>query len=199
MGSDTEIHRLLSSDLGSPLPLHISLSRPLSLSTAEKDDFLERVTGVIGNSGLEAFCVNPKGLAWFKSPDSDRAFLIIRVDSEKGRLSGKENNPELMSLLNSCNSVAGRFGKPLLYQMNSNDDASSAFHLSIAWTFGMPYGDKPVEALDLFNKEGIREATSWNVEVSGVKAKIGNVVNNISLVSAATASRKTKSSLFTGE
>lgn len=191
LGSETELHRLLTSDLGSPLPLHISLSRPLSLSTAEKDDFREQVTKAIDDGGIESFVVNPKGLAWFKSPDSDRAFLIIRVESASTRLSAKppKSNPELMTLLNSCNGVAGRFKQPLLYQNQANQEVGGAFHLSIAWTFGLPDEEKPIEALDIFNRKDIREAKKWDIDVTGIKVKIGNIVSHVPLTRAGSIRR----------
>jgi hypothetical protein len=41
------LHSFLISDLGTPLPLHISLSRPFVLTTDEKDDFSQRLSGII--------------------------------------------------------------------------------------------------------------------------------------------------------
>lgn len=39
----TQIHSLLRSDLGVPLPLHISLSRSLSLQKQEREPFLQSI------------------------------------------------------------------------------------------------------------------------------------------------------------
>ena len=189
----------MTSDLGSPLPLHISLSRPLSLSTAEKDDFLEQVTKTIESGDIKSFLVNPKGLAWFKSPDSDRAFLIIRVESASTRSSTKhqKSNPELMALLNSCNGVAGRFKQPLLYQNQANQEVGSAFHLSIAWTFGLPDEERPITALEVFNRKDIREAKEWDIDVTGIKVKIGNIVSHVPLPQAGSV-RRSKSDFMAG-
>uniref|UniRef100_A0A8H7NMC5 U6 snRNA phosphodiesterase 1 n=1 Tax=Bionectria ochroleuca TaxID=29856 RepID=A0A8H7NMC5_BIOOC len=85
-----KLHNFLTSDLGSPLPLHISLSRPLSLTTANKDDFLEKASGAIQAGAVAPFAVTPRTLAWYKSPDSDRIFLIIRVASSRDLLGGKD-------------------------------------------------------------------------------------------------------------
>lgn len=49
---DINVQSLLKSDLGSPLPLHISLSRPIGLSTSAKDDFLSSLEVAISNSNI---------------------------------------------------------------------------------------------------------------------------------------------------
>lgn len=89
---------LLTSDLGTPLPLHISLSRPIVLRTEEKDSFLEDVTkSLLGHHSqsnnhnnddyaycagrLSPFQVCAHNLSWHRSPESDRSFLVLRVRS----------------------------------------------------------------------------------------------------------------------
>lgn len=179
---DVELHRLLTSDLGAPLPLHISLSRPLSLPTAEKDVFLEKVSGAIQNSGLGEFIVLPQGLAWYRSPDSERTFLILRVSSNGSVSDHKKNpNPELMGLLTRCNTTAALFKQPVLYQRNQSDPVGNAFHVSIAWTFDLPNDELSLKTLKLFKQKRFADIRSWEIGVSGVKAKIGNVVNHIPL------------------
>jgi len=42
-----KLYSLLKSDLGSPLPLHISLSSPLNLETQQRESFLARLTAAI--------------------------------------------------------------------------------------------------------------------------------------------------------
>lgn len=157
------------------------------------------MTKAINNSGTESFLVNPKGLAWFKSPDSDRAFLIIRVESESTGPGPKhrKSNPELMALLNSCNGVAGRFKQPLLYQNQANQEVGSAFHLSIAWTFGLPDEEKPIAALEVFNRKDIREAKKWDIDVTGIKVKIGNIVSHVLLPRAGSV-RRSRSDFMVG-
>lgn len=46
------VNSFLMSDLGVPLPLHISLSRPLSFPTEEKDEFSESVEKALRSSGI---------------------------------------------------------------------------------------------------------------------------------------------------
>ncbi|PHH87364.1 hypothetical protein CDD83_8976 [Cordyceps sp. RAO-2017] len=184
----TKLHNFLTSDLGAPLPLHISLSRPLSLRTADKDDFLEQLTQAVRSSGTGAFAVRPSGLAWYRSPDSDRTFLILRVAADdEAQPHGRERptastNPQLMALLTRCNTVSTSFNQPALYQRTHREPVDSAFHLSIGWTFSLPSDEASLRALKLFRSRRFRGARSWEIAVAGVKAKIGNVVTHIPLV-----------------
>ena len=200
LGPGLELHNFLSSDLGAPLPLHISLSRPITLSTGNKDEFLDKVSAFIREGGLPAFTVRPLGLAWYKSPDSDRAFLIIRVtsssssSSEPGDDSNDDNNdsssvdapratnPQLTALLRRCNAAATMFEQPALYQRTQGEPVGDAFHVSIGWTFGLPPEEETaLAALRLFKLRQFAEVRRWSIEVGGVKVKIGNVVSHVAL------------------
>jgi hypothetical protein len=179
-----DLKNFLTSELGAPLPLHISLSRPLALPTADKDAFLERVTGAIERGGMAPFAVAPRGLAWYSSPDSDRTFLILRVATmaDEGEGDGlRPENPELMSLLTRCNSVAAMFGQPPLYQKNRSEAVGSAFHVSVGWSLSLPGEELALRALRRFKSSRFDDMRSWKIDVSGVKAKIGNVVHHIPL------------------
>ncbi|PFH61863.1 hypothetical protein XA68_15991 [Ophiocordyceps unilateralis] len=175
IGHDLELHRFLASDLGSPMPLHISLSRPLSLRTADKDDFLDRLTQSLQAAGIGPFAVAPCGLAWCKSPDSDRTFLILRVAATKSA------NPQLIALLDRCNATANLFGQPALYGRTRDESVAMAFHLSIAWSFGLPGHEASLATLELFQHKRFRHLPTWRIDVAGVKAKIGNAVTHIPL------------------
>jgi U6 snRNA phosphodiesterase len=180
IGSDVKLKNFLTSDLGAPTPLHISLSRPLSLSTADKDEFLDRVTTAIQASTVSSFNVTPKSLAWYKSPDSDRLFLIIRV-ATAGHTSS--TNPELVTLLNRCNGVASLFGQPQLYANRNVDgqQVGAAFHVSIAWTFDIPGEAASLRSLSVFRQADFKAVSEWRIEVRAVKVKIGNMVHHIPL------------------
>ncbi|CEJ85144.1 hypothetical protein VHEMI03684 [[Torrubiella] hemipterigena] len=191
LGDKIQLHQFLTSDLGAALPLHISLSRPISLATDEKDKFLDQVSSHISLSRVQRFYVKPKRLAWFTSPDSNRTFLVLQVESDTGTSEGTPSknttkagsNPELMGLLKSCNRVAGRLGKPLLYQRQDASAQGSEFHVSIAWTFDTPTDEEKARASVTFEQEEAGQATSqWRIETSSVKVKIGNVVSSVSLV-----------------
>ncbi|KAG8668400.1 poly(U)-specific 3'-to-5' RNA exonuclease [Fusarium poae] len=182
VSSDTKLFNFLTSDLGSPLPLHVSLSRPLSLTTGNKDEFLDKITESFNNSGVPPFVIKPQGLAWFRSPDSDRTFLVLRV----ARVADTKDkaiplNPELTSLLSRSNSVAAQFDQPTLYQRDQREPVGSAFHVSIGWTFHLPVDEMSLKTLRLFKQSKFDDIRKWEISVPGIKVKIGNVVNHISL------------------
>ena len=180
LGHDVKLHNFLTSDLGSPLPLHISLSRPLSLTTGQKDDFLEKITNTIRSSNISVFHVRPNGLRWYKSPDFARTFLILQVTSNAhndGDVPGPMN-PELTSLLTRCNTVAASFNQPILYERNQTEPVGGCFHISVGWTFDMPSTEIPAGTSNLLRDSKFKGIQSWEVEVSGIKVKIGNAITH---------------------
>lgn len=190
--SEFQLHSLLTSDLGVPLPLHISLSRPLSLPTADKDAFLDRLTAAVRSSGVGPFDVAPGGLGWFRSPDSERSFLILRVaipgaavgaaDVDAGApCAASALNPQLLQLLSRCNGVAAAFGQPPLYQETPTAPVGSAFHISLGWSFGLPDEGSSVRSLKVLREPGFADVRAWKIPVPGVKVKIGNVIHHVSL------------------
>ncbi|KAH7368488.1 hypothetical protein B0T11DRAFT_64562 [Plectosphaerella cucumerina] len=203
LGDDHELHSFLTSDLNAPLPLHISLSRPLSLTTANKDAFLSAVStslrafnpltipanGATHPAKGSSFALSPGGLAFYRSPDSDRTFLVLRVAN--AIVDGISSNPQLRELLRRCNSVAAAQGLPTLYAHSSKayqaadaEDAvliDNAFHISIAWTFRLPDEETCLASYRVFRSERFKELRRGKVDVNGVKVKIGNVVTHVGL------------------
>ncbi|KAH6692670.1 hypothetical protein F5X68DRAFT_201378 [Plectosphaerella plurivora] len=203
LGVDHKLHSFLTSDLNAPLPLHISLSRPLSLTTANKDDFLSAATtslrafnpaamspkGATHSAKGLSFALIPGGLAFYRSPDSDRTFLVLRVAN--AIVDGISSNPQLRELLRRCNSVAAAQGLPTLYAHSSKayKDADAedvvlidnAFHISIAWTFRLPDEETCLASYRIFRSERFRELRRAKIDVNGVKVKIGNVVTHVAL------------------
>ncbi|KAI1119159.1 U6 snRNA phosphodiesterase Usb1 [Nemania sp. NC0429] len=153
----------LTSDLGAPQPLHISLSRPIVLTTPQKAAFLADLQSSLRASGVAPFALAPLDLEWHRGADSARSFLVLRVgdpkvregpipkDGEKAR-----TNPQLAALLARSNALVTALGQPALYNDlalsrngNGNGNGSSgaevkvgdvdgAFHVSIAWSFAAP-------------------------------------------------------------
>ncbi|KAI0384097.1 U6 snRNA phosphodiesterase Usb1 [Hypomontagnella monticulosa] len=198
----------LTSDLGAPQPLHVSLSRPIVLSTPQKDAFLAQLLSRIEASGVAPFDLAPRGLEWHRTRESARSFLVLRVGSTSisrsssstttGASTGTEGkrelgssgaastsgerrpqNPELTTLLQRCNALVKEFGQPPLYALQSNN-GDDAFHVSIAWSFAVPTLGVRECTKKVFAEE--RDAVlDMRVPVRGIKAKIGNAVTHIGL------------------
>ncbi|KAB5549962.1 hypothetical protein GE09DRAFT_190822 [Coniochaeta sp. 2T2.1] len=120
---DVELHQFLSSDLGAPLPLHISLSRPFVLTTGEKDGFLEQIRGEIEGSkvgdrgrrgGFRLSCAG--GVEWHRTGESGRSFLVLRVRS----VTPNNNNRRGHQSANGAEDDDG--GKPEAGQIGREDD-----------------------------------------------------------------------------
>ncbi|KAI0902746.1 U6 snRNA phosphodiesterase Usb1 [Ustulina deusta] len=206
------ISSFLTSDLGAPQPLHISLSRPIVLGTAQKDDFLSAVESSVRTSGIAPFELAPLGLRWHRTADSSRSFLVLRVGSRQpaaldkserqaddGNDGDRSANPQLAPLLRRANALVTAFGQPALYALarrageGESADVDDAFHISIAWSFAVPSADLrrlTEEAFDSACDDDDVDTTIadavrvMRVRVEGIKAKIGNIVTHIPLPDA---------------
>ncbi|KKF97229.1 U6 snRNA phosphodiesterase [Ceratocystis platani] len=171
----TQQHHLLASLLKRITPL-------LLFNTAQKDRFLDAITAdiqasrmlpVLGLTKLYvlSFMVSPYRLYWYTSPDSARTFLVLSVSSLQS------------------------FGQPALYALKDQESAkvdieanisgtasvdSSAFHVSIAWTFDVPSQEVKQRSCAFFDNE-FSEVKDWKLDVGSVKAKIGNIITTILL------------------
>lgn len=123
----------------------------------------EKLTG-------NSFTVNPTTLHFFKSPDSPRSFLVLKIHPPHAR-----PNP-LTTLLQKSNATASHFSLPLLYAHATGVD-EAAFHISLAWTLD-EVGEETGWTERLLEESGVR---GWGIRVEGVKVKIGNVVTNVAL------------------
>lgn len=172
----------LTSELGAPLPLHVSLSRPFVLRTDEKDAFLDRLIQDTARCRVPAFALACHDLAWHRSSGSERSFLVLRVRGLSG------TNDELSALLRACNRVVASYGQPELYSSrgpgeDESSDAIDAFHVSLAWSFTSPTAELSQKTAEVFARPEFRDAvlSRISIPVEGVKVKIGNVVTNIAL------------------
>ncbi|KAI0466600.1 U6 snRNA phosphodiesterase Usb1 [Xylaria cf. heliscus] len=128
------ITSFLTSDLGAPQPLHISLSRPIVLSTSQKDPFLSTITSRIRSSGLAPFELTLLGVEWHRTAESARSFLVLRVAGAEDKTNpnpnprpnpknkNKNKNPQLATLLRRANAVVTDFGQPALYAFKAPSD-----------------------------------------------------------------------------
>lgn len=172
----------VTSELGAPLPLHVSLSRPFVLRTDEKDTFLERIIRDTARCRVPAFALTCYDLAWHRSPDSERSFLVLRVRGRSG------TNDELSALLLACNRLVASYGQPELYASkgpghDGSNCASDAFHVSLAWSFTAPTAELSQKTAEVFARPEFRDAilSRISIPVEGLKVKIGNVVTNVAL------------------
>lgn len=198
---EINVQNFLTSDLGAPLPLHISLSRPLSLTTAQKDEFLDQLRGVLSRSSVGEFELTPTALEWHRTHESSRSFLVLRVASSTSLPDPDTNsslpkdlavaegrkNHELSKLLRHCNALCKKFGQPELYGAQGDDEkrignVGDAFHVSVAWSFSEPTGDIKRTTEEVYEIDKHRDGLkAMRIKVDGVKAKIGNVVTHLPL------------------
>ncbi|KAL8418023.1 hypothetical protein RB594_001579 [Gaeumannomyces avenae] len=195
-----QLHSFLASDLGTPLPLHISLSRPFVLTTGDKDDFLRRLTvAVEGQTAVSRFAVHPSALSWHRSPDSNRAFLVLRV-RERDHDDG-DTNPGLAALLARCNALVRQFGQPPLYASSSSSSSPSSpaddkFHVSVAWSFADVTEDLCARTAAVYGRPGFRDRVgALRIPVGCIKVKIGNAVASLAL-SGGGSRRPVRQNLF---
>ncbi|KAK4229724.1 hypothetical protein QBC38DRAFT_84153 [Podospora fimiseda] len=173
------ITSFLTNDLKVPQPLHISLSRTLSLPTSSKDSFLKRIQTAVSTSDIHPFSLHITGVKWHRSSESDRSFLVLRVKSDD------DSNSELSLLLQRFNQICKEYSQPELYTDEGVDaeDVETAFHVSIGWSFSQVTDEITRETEKVFGEEKVREniEREIEIEVESLKARIGNVVTNIEL------------------
>ncbi|KAF2682464.1 hypothetical protein K458DRAFT_307340 [Lentithecium fluviatile CBS 122367] len=193
----------LWSPLGAALPLHVSLSRTLQIKTNDRDAFLDSLKSSLWKAAVRSFHVHFSKLKWVPNFERNRWFLVLGIE--------KPVQDELNRLLDACNEAAWKCGHPGLYiggigdgPMEGNTsstiarkrtkssqrgtgnkttrpdpvDRTDIFHVSIAWNLLEPDPEwlSLVRNIDVAGYAGLA-TTSFDV----VKAKIGNVVNNIDL------------------
>ncbi|CAF9932558.1 MAG: poly(U)-specific 3'-to-5' RNA exonuclease [Alectoria fallacina] len=210
-----QVHSLLRSELGAELPLHISLSRPITLLTHQREPFVDALTRAIIKTSLSPFEIAVRGLEWVVNYEKTRWFLVLKLE--------RAPQNSLNKLLHLSNQTAVVFGQPQLYTDSmqssaggqsrkrqagnegrskettgaaasssisrsgpSNDvDMSPSFHISIGWTL-----DAPTQGLrERLNATGI-DFQAIKIDVNTVKAKIGNSITAISLVAKIDTSNK---------
>jgi 2'-5' RNA ligase len=193
----------LRSPLGAPLPLHVSLSRTLQIKTDDREAFVETLNLSLRKVAVRPFCVRFSRLKWVPNFERNRWFLVLGIE--------KPAQDELNRLLEACNEAAEKCGYPGLYTGGIGDgptednttstnsgkrmksthegfgdkverpacvDYTGNFHVSIAWNLVEPNPEwmTLVQSIDVADYAGLA-MTSFDA----VKAKVGNMVNNIEL------------------
>jgi len=170
---NSKIVSLVTSPLGVPLPLHISLSAPLSLATDQRAPFIASLGNAV--SRVQPFTVSLSSLKWFPNEQRTRWFLVLGVD--------KPDGDELNALLKACNTTVKLYGLRGLYikaRGEQEEDYTSFFHFSIAWSLTSP---SSFDGLLIEDKDvpGLKNVTETRVKLDTVKVKIGDTVTSLGL------------------
>lgn len=179
----------LQSELGAPLPLHVSLSRTLQIKTDDRESFLETLHVSLRRAAVQAFHLDFCGLKWVPNFERNRWFLVLGIK--------KPAKNELNRLLDACNEAAQKSGHPELYvggkgdgPMETNSPTAGAqvkpdktarsenFHVSIAWNLTEPDLEW-VSLVRSMDAEKYIRSPQGSFDV--VKARVGNVVHNFDL------------------
>lgn len=181
------VHSLLQNDLGVQLPLHVSLSRPLSLKTQQKDRFLTGLEAATASSGVREFSLRPANLIWHPNEDGTRWFLVLKLERTAGN--------QLPTLLKTCNRLAKDFGQPLLYEEDGGTSSETegteenlqdydGFHVSIAWSLHPPTSQSLETSIGLqqtLSTDVRKRVGETNITFSEVKIRIGQDVSAVIL------------------
>ncbi|KTW30725.1 hypothetical protein T552_00437 [Pneumocystis carinii B80] len=101
-----EFKSLVENDLEMPLPLHISLSRPLMLGSDIINEFKEAIKEKVV---FESFNIKFSNIAIFKNEDASRTFLVLIIET------GKEI---LQNILRMVDSIVEKYGYQTFYEEN---------------------------------------------------------------------------------
>ncbi|PVH83419.1 hypothetical protein DL98DRAFT_413198 [Cadophora sp. DSE1049] len=207
LDATSTVHSFVTSDVGVPLPLHVSLSRSLGFLAPQKDEFVDSLGRVLKVSGIRPFDITFTGLKWVANFERTRWFLVLSIL--------KPESDGLNKLLHVCNSVVKQYGQPPLYpkpptgpaftprkkqqkrksqenrrapydKSHSNmdwtemQDATEALHISLAWTLQSP-GKELLELTDTVAKNHLSLLQKIEVRVNEIKCKVGNVVTSMPL------------------
>ncbi|CAL3972435.1 unnamed protein product [Diplocarpon coronariae] len=203
----SKVHSLVTSDMGVPLPLHVSLSRSLGFLAPQKADFVDSLSRAMKASGIRPFDISFDGLKWVANFEGTRWFLVLRIP--------RPRDDGLNKLLFVCNSIVRQYGQPPLYpkpptepstitfkkeeqcrpmknkrsrpslahmkpDWSDMQDATAAFHISLAWTLGKP-SQELLELTKTVTENHLNEIQQFQVQIEEIKCKVGNNVSSMSL------------------
>ncbi|KAN0094017.1 U6 snRNA phosphodiesterase Usb1 [Hyaloscypha variabilis] len=198
-GAECRIRSFLTSDLGAPLPLHISLSRPIGFATEHKDAFVDSLQRAINFSSIRPFSISLSGLDWVANFEKTRWFLVLRT--RRPELDG------LNKLLHLSNRIVQEYGQPALYtsrflqtkrkppakklpytDWDDMEDVSDSFHISIAWTLTSP-NEELLKLTRTVTTDYVEKLDRIQVQIREIKSKVGNVVTSIPLPNSVIVSK----------
>ncbi|EPS44648.1 hypothetical protein H072_1353 [Dactylellina haptotyla CBS 200.50] len=164
-----KLESFLYSDLGTQLPLHISMSRPVVLRTEERDGFMTSLERGVQRVGIGPFDVDFTALEWVPNQDRTRWFWVMRASS-----------PVLSTLLAVCNQVVRRHRQPELYLRDSRGNIRDGFHVSIGWSLTEPTKEISQE-ISAAISEVRADLQELKMRCDTLKVKIGNAVHTVEL------------------
>ncbi|RPA89349.1 hypothetical protein L873DRAFT_1722259 [Choiromyces venosus 120613-1] len=169
----------LQSDLGSEQPLHLSLSKPNVLTTAQREGFLELLRDRLDKTRIKPFSVEFTGFEFVSNNDRTRWFFVLSAT--------KGEDTQLPRLLQLANHTFESFEQPPLYA-EENGDKLDGFHVSLAWSLTGPDKETKTKVLEALKKHacwdkilGDREDGKLKLVIDAIKVKIGSVVHIIEL------------------
>lgn len=201
----------LHSELGAPLPLHVSLSRTLQIKTEAREAFLETLRSCIRKTAVRSFQFSFNSLKWVPNFERNRWFLVLSIE--------KPAQNELNKLLSACNDAAGKCGHPGLYVGGVGDGPTEDETLPILYSRkergGQGHSDQMQKQADARpqsqsektdQSDRFHVSIAWNLEephpewislvksinvgeyvrspqasFDAVKARVGNMVHSIDL------------------
>ncbi|KAJ6257834.1 U6 snRNA phosphodiesterase [Drechslerella dactyloides] len=179
-----KLESFLYSDLGTQLPLHISMSRPIVLRTDQRDQFIASLERGLNKAGVEPFDAHFTSLDWVPNQDRTRWFWVMRASSGYK----KQKQSPLTNLLAMCNSVVKHHGQPGLYLADSRGNMRDGFHVSIGWSLGEPTAQlrEDIASAMAGGREGSDsgldvELSALTMRCETLKVKIGNAVHALEL------------------
>ncbi|KAK9370659.1 U6 snRNA phosphodiesterase Usb1 [Lipomyces kononenkoae] len=160
---------LVHSPLGAPLPLHVSLSQPLMLTTQDRDEFRKGVWETIGDNS-RCFSLKFKSTDWLANPTQTREFYALLA----------EPSDQLTTLVDATNKVCQAMSYPTL--------ENPSFHVSLAWRLLDQTSAARIARTRLPDDpdndiQVQRVIDTLDVKIETVKIKIGRTVHSKDLLS----------------
>ncbi|KAF3920839.1 hypothetical protein ABW21_db0201546 [Orbilia brochopaga] len=170
-----KLESFLHSDLGTQLPLHISMSRPIVLRTDQREQFMVSLEKSLAKISVDPFDAHFTKLDWVPNQDRTRWFWVMRAFTRS------KNQSPLTNLLAMCNGVVRRYGQPGLYLVDGRGNMRDGFHVSIGWSLREPTVQLREEIALAVQGEQEGGLSALTMRCETLKVKIGNIVHTLDL------------------